>query len=65
MLPPADEMAATVTDSLNYHLGTDHGSTTLHALLSSLTAAGLDATQHQAAATLTTAIPDGAGAIAM
>jgi hypothetical protein len=40
-LPPADKMAA-VIDSLNYHLDTTRGKTALQALLSSLTAAGVD-----------------------
>jgi hypothetical protein len=41
------------------------GSTTLHVIMSSLIAARLDATQNQAAASLSTAGPEGAGAIAM
>jgi hypothetical protein len=44
ILPPADKMAVAVTDSLNYHLDTARGKTTLQALLSSLTAIGVNVT---------------------
>jgi hypothetical protein len=49
IVPPADNMVVAVTDSLNYHLDTARGKTTLHALLSSFTAVGLDVSQHQLA----------------
>jgi hypothetical protein len=65
ILPPADEIATAVTDSLNYHLGTVKGRTRLHALHSSLTAAGIDATIFPTEAALTTDGPDGVGAIAV
>jgi hypothetical protein len=59
-LPPADKMAIAVIDSMNYHLDTARNRTTLYALLSSLTAARVDVTMHQAKATLTTTEgPDG------
>jgi hypothetical protein len=63
--PAADEMVVAVTDSLSYHLDTARVTTTLHALLSSLTAVGVNVTQHQATATPITEGPDGAGTIAM
>jgi hypothetical protein len=62
----AYKMAVAVTDSLNYHLDTARGRTTLQALFSSLTNAGvINVTTHQAEATLTADGPDRAGAINM
>jgi hypothetical protein len=58
-------MAVAVTDSLNNHLDIVRGKTTLQALLSSLTAAGVSVTTHQADAALPIDGPDGFGAIAM
>jgi hypothetical protein len=58
-------MAVAVTDSLHFHLDTARGKTTLHALLSYLTAAGVNVTTHQVEAALTIDGPDGLGAIAM
>jgi hypothetical protein len=63
VLPPADQMTTTVTDSLNYHLDTTKGRIGLHALHSSLTAAGVDASSFPAEAALTTDGPGGVGAI--
>jgi hypothetical protein len=57
-------MDVAVTNSLNYHLNIVRGKATLHALLSSLTAVGLDVTAHQAEAELTTEGPDDFGDIA-
>jgi hypothetical protein len=47
ILPKANELDAAVTDSLNYHLDTARGTTTLVSLLSSLTTAGVDVNQPQ------------------
>jgi hypothetical protein len=65
ILPPADQMATTVTDSLNYQLEIAKGQTGQHALHSSLTAAGIDATSFPTEVALTTDGPDGVGANAM
>jgi hypothetical protein len=65
VLPPADHMATTVTDSLNYHLDTTKGRTELHALHSSLTAPGVDASSFPTEAALITNGPGGVGAIAV
>jgi hypothetical protein len=46
ILPPADKMAVVVTDSLNFHLDASLGRTTLQALLSFLTTAGVNVTTH-------------------
>jgi hypothetical protein len=64
ILPPADQMATTVTDWLSYHLNTTKGRTGLHALHSSLTATRIAASFPTKAA-FTTDGPDGDGAIAM
>jgi hypothetical protein len=58
-------MVVAVTDSMHYHLDTARGKTSLRAFLSSLTAARVDITQHEATATLITEGPNGFGAIAM
>jgi hypothetical protein len=63
-LPPADHMATAVTDSLNY-LDTKKGWTGLNALHSSLTAAGIGASNFPTEAALTTDGPDGVRAIAI
>jgi hypothetical protein len=65
ILPLAYKMPVAVNDPLNYHFDTARGKTTLQALLSSLTAAGLDITTLQTEATLTSDGPDGVGAVAM
>jgi hypothetical protein len=63
ILPSDDKMAVAVTDSLN--LGTARGKTSLPALLSALTAAGVDVITNQPKAALTADGTDGVGAIAM
>jgi hypothetical protein len=64
-LPPTDEMATTVTDSLNYHPNATKGRTILHTLHSSLTAAGIEASSFPTKAPLATDGPDGVGVITM
>jgi hypothetical protein len=65
ILPPADHMATAVTDSRNYHPNTATSKSGLHALHSSLIAAGIDASSFPTGPALTTDGPDGVGAIAM
>jgi hypothetical protein len=65
ILPPADKMATAVIDSNNCHLDTARGRTCLHNLSSSLAAAGIDVSNYQIEAALTTGGPEGVGAIAM
>jgi hypothetical protein len=65
ILPPADQMATAVTHSLRYHLYISKGQPGLHALHSSLTTAGVDATGLPTKAALTTDGLDGIGAIAL
>jgi hypothetical protein len=65
ILPRADHMATTVTDSLNYNFNTAKGKTGLHDPYSSLTAVGIDASCCLAEAAITTDRPDGVGSIAM
>jgi hypothetical protein len=62
---PSDQMAIAVTDSLNYRLNTAKGQSGVHDLLSSLSAAGIDAAGLPTEAVLNTDGPDGFGAIAM
>jgi hypothetical protein len=65
ILPPADEMATTVTDSLNYRLDTAIGKTGLHALHSTLVSGEVDVANFPTEATLTADGPDETGDIAM
>jgi hypothetical protein len=65
VLPLADQMATTVTDSINYHIDTVRGISCLHALHSTLIAARIDVTKFPAEATLIADRPDGVGANAM
>jgi hypothetical protein len=65
ILPPINEMATAVTDSLNYHLSTAKGQSVLHDLHSSLTTAGIDTPGFPTEAALTTDGPDGVGATAV
>jgi hypothetical protein len=54
LLPPADKMATAVIDNINYHIDTARGRNSLHALYPSLTAAGIDVSQHKTKSALTT-----------
>jgi hypothetical protein len=65
LLSPTDKMATTITDTINYHIDTARGRNNLHALYPSLTATGIDVSQHQTKSALTINGPDGIGAIAM
>jgi hypothetical protein len=64
ILPPADHMATTCTNSA-YHLDKTRGGTRLHTLLSILTTTKIDVTNFPTEATLTADGPDEVGAIAM
>jgi hypothetical protein len=65
ILPPADKMANEITNSINYNIDNVRGRTTLHALYSSLTTAGVDVSNHQTEVALTADGPDGVGSIAI
>jgi hypothetical protein len=65
ILPSADKMTSTVTDSINRHLDIARGRASLHTLYSSLSTAGIDVFGHQTEAALTANGPDEVGAIAM
>jgi hypothetical protein len=61
-LPPTDNMAVVATDALTYYFAITRRHTRFHALLSSLTTAGVDVSTHPTEVALTTV---GADAIAM